>query len=423
MNWKLIAVLVIGLVMSACQAPPTGQTNAANANATTANTTNTSNSSNTTRIETTGKTVPTDLQELARRIVTQSAGVKEGEVVRISGIARDMELLENIVVEVEKVGGHPLLTVNSERMSKKYYAEVPEKYDTQEPKLGLALAKIVNVNISVDSTENEGLLADVPPARLAASAKAGQPVAAESVKNKVRSVDVGNDLYPTEWRAKRFEMPFDNFAKTFWEGVNIDYANLQTIGETAKTALAGKEIEITHPNGTNLKMNVENRPIYISDGIISADDVQKGSLTVFLPAGEAAVTPAANSGDGKFVIEKQFFEGKEVNNLSLTFAGGKLTAMTGEGPGFEKLKANYDAFGEGKDLLGFVDIGINPNMKLAPSTKLGNWVSAGMVSVGTGNNIWAGGNNNTSGGVAGHLAGATVKIDGRTIVENGVLKF
>jgi hypothetical protein len=62
-------------------------------------------------------------------------------------------------------------------------------------------------------------------------------------------------------------------------------------------------------------------------------------------------------------------------------------------------------------------------MKLAPSTKLGNWVSAGMVSVGTGNNIWAGGTNNAVGGVDGHLAGATVKVDGKTVVENGVLKF
>jgi aminopeptidase len=420
MNWKFTIVLVIIFAITACQppAPPTNNNTPANTNANNININSNNNTSGAT-----GKTAQTDLQELARRVVSQSAGVKEGEIVQISGAARDMELLENIAIEVEKVGAYPLLTVGSERLAKKYYAEVPEKYDSKEPKLGLALAKIVNVNITVDSEETEDLLADVPRARIAANGKAAQPVAAEYIKNKVRSVNIGNELYPTEWRAKRFEMPLDSFAKTFWEGVNIDYTNLQTAGETAKTAMVGKELEITHPNGTSLKMNVENRPVYIGDGIISADDVQKGSLNAYLPAGEVAVTPIANSGDGKFVIEKQFFEGREVNNLTLTFAGGKLTSMTGEGPGFEKLKANYDAFGEGKELLGFVDIGINPNMKLAPSTKLGNWVSAGMVSVGTGGNTWAGGANNAAGGVFGHLAGATVKIDGKTLVENGVLKF
>jgi leucyl aminopeptidase (aminopeptidase T) len=396
------------------------QTNTNSANNTTANQ---SNNSKPAAPDTTKKPVPTDLQELARRIVTQSARVKEGEIVMISGGLRDIELLENIYTEVQKVGGHPLLTINTERMAKRYYAEVPEKYDSQEPKLGMALAKTVNVSIGVDSTETEGLLADVPPARFAAGAKAGESVNAEFVKNKVRFVEVGNDLYPTEWRARRFQMPLDNLAKTFWQGVNIDYTSLQTVGEAAKKALVGKEVVITHPNGTNLKFNIEARPVYISDGIVSDDDVQKGSLNVFLPAGEAAVIPAANSGDGKFIIEKQYFQGKEVINLALTFTGGKLVSMTGEGSGFAALKANYDAFPAGKELLGFVDIGINSNMKLPTSTKVGNWVSAGMVTIGTGNNIWAGGTNNVSGGVAGHLSGATVKVDGRTIVENGVLKL
>jgi leucyl aminopeptidase (aminopeptidase T) len=293
----------------------------------------------------------------------------------------------------------------------------------QEPKLGLALAKVANVLINVDSGETEALLADIPPARMAARAKAGAPVGAEFIKNKVRNVNVGNDLYPTEWRAKRFEMPVDNFSRLFWEAVNIDYTNLQTTGENVRAALTGKEMEITHPNGTSLKLNIESKPAYISDGIISADDMAKGSLEVFLPAGEAAIIPAANTGDGKVVIEKDFFNGKEIRNLTLTFEKGKLVSMTGEGDGFAAMKADFDAREGAKDMLSYVDLGINPNYKLAPNSKLGNWVSAGMVSLGTGNNQWAGGANNATGAVGGHLPGATVKVDGKVIVENGVLKI
>jgi leucyl aminopeptidase (aminopeptidase T) len=216
----------------------------------------------------------------------------------------------------------------------------------------------------------------------------------------------------------------DNFAKLFWEGVNVDYTNLQATGEKARAALTGKEMEITHPNGTNLKLTLESKPAYISDGIISADDVTKGNLDVYLPAGEAALIPAANSGSGKFIVEKDYFQGKEYRNLTLTFENGKLVSMSGEGEGFDKLKANYDAMGEGKDILSYVDFGINPSYTLPATNKLGNWVSAGMISVGTGNNTWAGGTNNAAtGGAGGHLAGATVKIDGKTIVENGVLKL
>lgn len=416
MNWKLVTVLALGIALLGCQ--PGTQTNNSNAPANNANKTNANTTADATK-----KAAPTDLNQLAQRIVTQSAGVKEGEIVLISGSVRDMELLENLVTEVQKVGGYAMLEIGSERMAKRSYTDVDPKYDTKEPKLGMALAKIANVTINLDAQETDNLLADIPPARLAARGKAGAPVGAEFIKNKVRNVSVGNELYPTEWRAKRFEMPLDNFSKLFWEGVNIDYTNLQATGEKARTALTGKELEITHPNGTNLKLTIEGKPAYISDGIISADDVAKGNLDVYLPAGEAAVIPAANSGSGKFIIEKDYFQGKEVRNLTLTFENGKLVSMFGEGDGFEDLKKRYDAEGEGKDILAFVDIGINPNYVLSPGSKLGNWVSAGMVTVGSGNNTWAGGTNNATGGVDGHLAGATVKIDGKTIVENGVLKL
>jgi leucyl aminopeptidase (aminopeptidase T) len=413
MQIRFCAVLVLGILLTACEAPGPQSNNSTASPATNAAKSGSSDK----------KPAATNMKALAAKIVNQSAGVKEGEIVLISGGVRDMELLENIVTEVQKVGGEPLLTVNSDNMAKLSYTDVREKYDSQEPKLGMALAKIANVAISVDSNEAEALLADIPPARLAARSEANNPVGEEFRKNKIRSVNVGNDLYPTEWRAKRFDMPQDGFAKLFWEGVNIDYTNLQATGEKARTALAGKEIEITHPNGTSLKATLAANPAYISDGIISADDVAKGNLNAYLPAGEAAVVTAAGSGTGKFVIEKDYFRGKEMHNVVLNFENGKLTSMTGEGDGFAAMKASFDAYGEGKDLLSYIDIGINPSYTLSPSSKLGNWVSAGMVSLGTGNNTWAGGTNTATGSVGGHLAGSTVKVDGRTIVENGVLKL
>lgn len=88
------------------------------------------------------KPAPVDLEALSNRLVTQVAGVKEGEIVFVSGGVRDMELLENITTDVRKVGAFPMLTVNSDRMFKKYYEEVPEKYDSQSPDLDLKLATL-----------------------------------------------------------------------------------------------------------------------------------------------------------------------------------------------------------------------------------------------------------------------------------------
>lgn len=416
---RLLAIAicaVMSVIMLSCQTPQQPATNTAQTNQNTESATATPTTAQ--------KKPPTDLEQLAQRLVNQSAGVKENDIVLITGGVRDFELLENIATNVRKLGAYPLVTVDSDRMTKRSYTDVPEKYDTQSPMLGLKLADLVNVTISVDSNETEGLLADIPPARLAARGKAGEPVGAQFLKKNVRSVAVGNGLYPTAWRAKQYDMSVDDLSKTFWEGVNVDYTSLQAKAEQVKTAIAGNEAHITNPNGTDLKVRIQGRPIYVSDGVISAEDVQKGSpfVSIYLPAGEVAVTPVPGTAEGKVVVDKDYFDGKEMQNVTITFVGGKITSMTGSGPGFDAFKADYDARGAGKELFGFVDLGINPNVRLSPGSKLGNWVPAGTVTVGSGNNAWAGGDNNVSYGWTGFLPGSTVTVDGKVLVENGVLK-
>ena len=372
------------------------------------------------------KIAPTDLAALSNRVVAQVAGVKEGEIVFISGGVRDLELLENINTDVRKAGAFPLLTIGSDRMFKKYFQEVPEKYDSQPPELDLKLATLPAVTIGIDTNESDEVAIGISPARQAAVGKSGEPVADLYLKRNVRQVSIGNGLYPTAYRAKYFGMSQDELAKTFWEAVNSDYAAVQTTGERVRAELStGKEVHITNPNGTDLKVKIEGRPFYVSDGIISADDVKKGgpAVSAYIPAGEVYCAPVPGSAEGKVVESQTFFRGKEVNNLTLTFAAGKLTAMTGSGPGFEDLKAEYDARGDGKELFAFVDFGINPNLRIWPASKIGNWIQSGMVTVGIGNNTWAGGDNKISYGLTNYLPGSTVTVDGKTVVENGVLKL
>ncbi|MDQ5845386.1 MAG: aminopeptidase [Acidobacteriota bacterium] len=374
----------------------------------------------------TAKAAPTDLEALSNRLVVQVAGIKEGEIVFISGGVRDLELLENLNTDVRKAGAFPLLTIGSDRMFKKYYEEVPEKYDSQAPELELKLATLPAAAIIIDTNESDDISAGIPPARQAAVGKAGEPVADIYLKRNVRQVSIGNGIYPTAYRATRFGMSQDDLAKTFWESVNADYTAIQATGEKVKTELStGKEVHITNPNGTDLKVKIEGRPFFVSDGIISADDVKKGgpAVSVYIPAGEVFCATVPGTAEGKVVETLTHFRGKEVNNLTLTFARGKLTEMTGSGPGFADLKAAYDASGAGKELFAFVDFGINPNLRIWPTSKLGNWVQSGMVTVGIGNNAWAGGDNKVSYGLTNYLPGSTVTMDGKPVVENGVLKL
>lgn len=366
-----------------------------------------------------------DYEALAQRLVNQCANIHEGDLVGISGGVRDAELLENIAVHVRKLGAFPLVTFSSDRMIRRMYVDVPEKYDSQTPEFALKLTNIITAWISVEFGETPGLLADVPPERKAARSEAWKPVNDLMRKRNVQLVNLGNDLYPTTERAKLFGVSQEDLSEIFWDGVNVDYSKLQATGEAVKAVVAaGKEVHITNPNGTDLRVRIEGRPVFVSDGVISDDDIQRGSpaCLVWLPAGEVYFTPVPGSAEGTVVADRQFYQGKEIQGLTLTFEAGKLTSMTAES-GLEPLKARYDAAGPGKDLFAAINLGINPNVRLLPGSRMNAWMPAGMITVGIGGNAWAGGENDAPFGSYSFLPGSTLKVDGKVLIENGKLKL
>jgi len=376
--------------------------------------------------DTAAKPAPTDFDQLADRLVA-NAGVKEGDIVMVTGRSSDAELLEDIAVAARKRGASPMISYSSDRLAKRMFFDIPEKYDSQPDALGMKLASIVDVVISLGNQTQETLFEGADPKRMAARGKADEPVGQAFLKNGVRTVEIGNNLYPTTWRAERFGMSEADLSKMFWNGVNLDYADLVKRGSDVKAMLAaGDEVHITHPNGTDLTVKVKGRPVGVSDGVISPEDMKAGgaSNAVYLPAGEVYTTPVAGTANGKLVNPKAFYRGKAIENLTMVFKDGKMVSMSGSGPGYADLKAEYDAVSDPrKDEFAYVDFGINPNVKLPANASVGNWVPAGTVTVGTGGNTWAGGSNSVPYGQTVSLMGATVTLDGKPVIEGGTLKL
>jgi len=373
---------------------------------------------------TTAKSKAIDYESLAQKLVNQCANIHEGEFVLVTGGVKDLELLEDIAVNVRKLGAFPLLTVGSDRLTRRLFTDVPVKYDTQSPDLSLKLLSFVTAMISVDYGQTPGLLADIAPERFVTIGKTNEPVSEMMMKRKVKGVSLGNGLYPTAAQAKQFGLTEAELSDIFWKGVNTNYTLLEKTGNSVKSVLsAGKEVRITSSNGTDLTMRIENRPVLVSDGSLSAEDLEKGyaASQVYLPAGEVFMAPVAGTAEGKVVVDRQFYQDKEILGLTLTFHEGKLVSMTAKS-GLEPLKAMYDAAEKGKEDFAFIDLGINPDVKIKQGSKLVAWMPAGMVTVGIGNNVWAGGDNNNPFGTAFFLPGCTVTVNGKVMVENGVLK-
>ena len=361
-------------------------------------------------------------KSVAEKVVVQSAGVKEGDLVLVVGSDEDLPLLEDMAVEVSKRGAMALVSVGTQQLNRRLYDEVPAKFDSQEPEMTLKLAGIVDVIITTEPNEGR-TLKGVPAARIAARTKAAAPVARLMQKRGVRTVALGNGLYPTAERAEQFGVSREDLATMMYGGVDADYASLQATGEQVRKTLAsGRELRITNTNGTDLKVGISGRSVSVNDGIISAEENKKGgaATSVWLPAGEVYLTPVPGTANGTFIVDRFFFQGKPIDSLRLEFKAGRLTSMTAK-VGLEALQAAYEAAGAGKDLLGVIDVGINRSIESPERSPVHVWGKAGTVTVVTGANTWAGGDNQANFAFATHSPGSTLTVDGKPLVQDGKL--
>ena len=61
-------------------------------------------------------------------------------------------------------------------------------------------------------------------------------------------------------------------------------------------------------------------------------------------------------------------------------------------------------------------------MRLPKSSPAGLFQEAGTISVGIGNNTWAGGENRSSFGISGFVRSGTLQVDDRVLVKDGSLQ-
>jgi leucyl aminopeptidase (aminopeptidase T) len=360
---------------------------------------------------------------LADTLVNSCGNVRQNDKVWIQGGTHDQRLLEDLAIEVRKLGGHPLISFGSDRLTRNFYTEVPEKFDSLEPAFALELAKTIDAVITVEYGQSLDLLADIPEERVIKHEKAHQPVQKTMLERGVLQVHLGNGLYPTIARSKQFGISENALSEIFWSGVGVDYAQLQTTATKVKSLFAsGKEVRITAPNGTDIKIGITERPVFVSDGVISEEDRYAGgpACQVWLPAGEVYVVPVPGTAEGKFVAENFFWEGQWIDGLTLSFSKGKLTGLSAKND-ISALQKAYDAAPAGREIFAALDLGINPNVQAPANSRFSSWMGAGAISIGIGNNVWAGGDNAVPFELYAHLVNGSLTIDNQKVVEKGKL--
>jgi leucyl aminopeptidase (aminopeptidase T) len=111
---------------------------------------------------------------LAKKLVTHSARVKDGDVVLIGGGARDVELMEALALETAKTGGDWLIMLMpGDATSLRLYTDVPAKFDTRASAMDLKLAETITVRIFVEYADSERSSLVYPPSEYRPGATCG----------------------------------------------------------------------------------------------------------------------------------------------------------------------------------------------------------------------------------------------------------
>lgn len=364
-----------------------------------------------------------DYDSIADKLVNQLAGIQPGEVVVISGTPDQQALLEALVVATYKAGGQPTVQMNFPEANKKALMAMSMEFMKYPSWFGLAQARLVDCYINVESIEDPALFADVPEERFAAFRESGRPLQQAYQNSRYRSVNLGQSGgVPTAAYAKSQHADFEAMTKMFWKAVDTDYDALRKHAKAAATVLAaGGMVHVTAANGTDLSFVMADVKPRINCGRPDDNVVASGPMMSWLPAGEAFAPVLAGSANGTVVVPHLDFRGIAMKNVTMTFEDGMLTDVSSP----SDLKALEQFLGSIEDeakMLSIVDVGVNPDSRQIEGSNYASWEMGGMVSLVTGNNSWAGGDNMAVAGLSFHLPGATLAVGDTVVCEKGVLK-
>jgi leucyl aminopeptidase (aminopeptidase T) len=362
-----------------------------------------------------------DLSGIAKRVVRNSLAVKEDDMVWIDTWHHTIELASEMALECRKLGAVPLITLDTDELYERTLKEVPAKFLRKTPKHQLKALDEVTVSIALAGPENPEMFHSVDTNRLAAIREAYRPIEKRILDSSIRGAFVTLGLITPE-RASVYGFSIENWRRAVNDAIDVDYDLMSQLGKRIADILAqAKEVRISSESGTDLRFQMAGRKVHIEDGVVDKGDIASGRPFTNLPTGYVTVAPQETSAEGTVLFDcPQASLGKMIEDLEWTFAEGKLKSF--------EAKRNVDAFsslldpGTGaKDRIARFSIGINPKAKVIGY--FDDQTVLGAASIGIGDNLSLGGDNDSTFDFAGTILEPTIEVDGRVILDKGRLSL
>lgn len=358
---------------------------------------------------------------LARNVLVNSLRARRGENLLIETWDGTLDWAESLVLEARILGVRPMLVLEDEST---FWASVEEAPAAHVGRIGShewAALKATDLHIYLYGPQDTSRLEALPGSIVARMNADDHEWFRLVEKAGIRGVrwDLGRT---SPWAAERYGVDLASWRRELVEGACADPRPLQKDGEKVARALrTGREAVVEHPNGTRLTLRLAGRPPRVDDGIVDEADVRAGNMWCVLPSGVTSVTVDERYGDGSFVANVagvMFVRGREpaLPAGRLEFEGGRLVRHA-FGPADEEFRRAYAAVGPGKERPALLSVGLNPHISSIP---LLFDQERGVITIAIGRNAPLGGRTKTPHFTAYQsLRGATLRVDGRTVVRAG----
>lgn len=366
------------------------------------------------------------MTKLARQVAATSLAIRPGDVVVIDGGKHTIDLMEAVAIEAEKAGGLITLFLESDRVARAAFTEMPEKYLDQKPAYLADWFKRTTVYIGLPSAADyKAIYADVPEAKLAKAAAAGQVIYDMLNGSPIRGAFID---YPSAAQAKLVGMPFAQYAQMRWAAIGADNQQLASSAKALASKLNGaKRVHVTAPGGTDLTFAIGKRPVIVNTGVVTPDAAKEKLILnryVTLPAGNVTVALQEGSVTGLIVTPKDRCKYRPVREARYEFVKGLLIKASAK-EGDACVQETVTAYGAPMHRLGGMTIGLNPELTVVEEggADYRPYNAAGLVTLSLGDNQLLGGGNKVPGGVTIDLpvTRATVEIDGEQVIHDGKL--
>ncbi|WP_138493132.1 aminopeptidase [Paenibacillus pinistramenti] len=284
------------------------------------------------------------MQKLAQNLVGYSVNVQPGENVLIEMIGSERDLINAIVEEVAKAGGHPFVQLTDKTTQRAMLMNAAEEQIKTWAAIDLNRMKQMQAYIGIRAGENVNDLADVPEKNMKMyNALYNHPVHSEQRVKHTKWVVL---RYPNASMAQLANTSTEAFEDFYFDVCNLDYAKM----DRAQDALAElmkrtDKVRITGP-GTDLQFSIK--------GI----DAIKCSGQANIPDGEVYTAPVRDSVNGVISYNAaSLYNGVTFENVVFHFENGKIVKAASNNNERINEILNSD---EGARYIGEFAIGFNP---------------------------------------------------------------